>query len=143
MSTIDPPKRRTWVILWAMLRQRCPRCLTGRMFRGSFAMNDPCPVCGIVFQREEGYFLGAMYVSSVLSMVAATPIYFTLAHFLPDWDSILLALTAFVLYLPLTPIVFRYSRVLWVYLDRAVCAGSASAGSFEKVRIGEEASRKG
>ncbi len=27
--------------------------------------------CGLVFQREEGYFLGAMYVSSVLSMAAA------------------------------------------------------------------------
>ena len=121
--------------VWAMLRQRCPQCLTGRMFRGSFAMNDPCPVCGLVFQREEGYFLGAMYVSSALSMAAATPIYFTLAHFLPEWDSILLALSAFVLYLPLTPIVFRYSRVVWVYLDRAICSGSSSAGSFEKVRL--------
>jgi hypothetical protein len=112
------------------------------MFRGSFAMNDPCPECGLVFQREEGYFLGAMYVSSVLSMAAATPIYFALAHFLPEWDGILLALTAFVLYLPLTPAVFRYSRVVWVYLDRAVCAGSASAGAFEKVRIeGDAATR--
>jgi uncharacterized protein (DUF983 family) len=134
-SPTQGPMRRAWATLWAMLRQRCPRCLTGRMFRGSFTMNDPCPVCGLVFQREEGYFLGAMYVSSVLSMAAATPIYFTLAHFLPEWDSILLALSAFVLYLPLTPVVFRTSRVVWIYLDRAVCSGSASAGAFEKVRL--------
>ena len=37
------------------------------MFRGVFAMNDPCPVCGLLFKREEGTFLGAMYVSYVLS----------------------------------------------------------------------------
>lgn len=135
--------RRGWGIVWAMLRQRCPQCHTGRMFRGRFTMNDPCPDCGLVFQREEGYFLGAMYVSSVLSMVAATPIYFTLAHFLPEVDSILLALTAFALYLPLTPIVFRYSRVVWVYLDRAVCSGATSAGSFEKVRLEQLADTKG
>ena len=140
MSPSDPPKPRMGAILWAMLRARCPRCLRGRMFRGSFAMNDPCPACGLVFQREEGYFLGAMYVSSALSMAAATPIYFALARLLPDWDGIALALAAFALYLPLTPAVFRYSRVLWVYLDRAVCAGPASAGSFEKVLI--ETSRK-
>ena len=74
-------------------------------------MNDPCPDCGLVFQREEGYFLGAMYVSSVLSMVAATPIYFTLAHFLPEVDSILLALTAFARALRLSAGVARRSQV--------------------------------
>ena len=59
--------RRLWEGLRAILRQRCPRCRRGRMFRGRLTMNDPCPVCGLVFQREEGYFLGAMYVSYALS----------------------------------------------------------------------------
>ena len=43
--------------LWALLRQRCPNCRKGRMFRSLFDMNDPCPECGTLFQREEGYFL--------------------------------------------------------------------------------------
>jgi hypothetical protein len=37
--------------------------------------------------------------------------------------------------------VFRYSRVLWIYLDRAVCPGEGSAGSFEKLRLQEEADK--
>lgn len=32
--------------LRAILAQRCPVCLQGKMFRGPFAMNEVCPVCG-------------------------------------------------------------------------------------------------
>ena len=34
--------------LWAILRERCPRCRKGRIFNRLFQMNDPCPVCGLV-----------------------------------------------------------------------------------------------
>ena len=57
-------------------------------------------------------------------------------------DGILLALMAFLLYLPLTPVVFRTSRVVWIYLDRSVCSGPTSAGSFEKVRLDQIAETK-
>ena len=32
-------------------------------------MCDRCAVCGLKFQREEGYFLGAMYISFGLALV--------------------------------------------------------------------------
>src|SRR6185295_15533099 len=54
----------------AVLRQRCPRCLEGRVFRGMLAMNDACPECGLVFEREPGYFVGAMYVSYAMAIPA-------------------------------------------------------------------------
>jgi uncharacterized protein (DUF983 family) len=121
-----------------MLRQRCPRCRTGRIFRGRFAMNDPCPVCGLVFQREEGYFLGSMYTSYVISCALLTTFYFVAVAFLPDWDSILLAVVAMVPFLPLLPAVFRYSRVTWIYFERAGCPTAVSAGSYEKTRYQRE-----
>lgn len=105
------------------------------MFRGAFAMNDPCPVCGLIFQREEGYFLGAMYVSYVLASVLLVPLYFVLAALLPGWNGIAVAALAMLPYLPLTPAVFRYSRIVWVYLDRAVDPTAINAGLFEKFRI--------
>jgi uncharacterized protein (DUF983 family) len=127
--------------VWAALRERCPRCHTGRMFRNAFTMNDPCPVCGLVFQREEGYFLGAMYASYVLSAVILLPLYFGLAALLPDWNGMLVTLLAMLLYLPFVPAVFRYSRVAWVYADRAVCPGNVSAGPYEKFREKQLAER--
>ena len=41
----------------------CPRCLEGAVFFGFYAMNPTCPHCGLRFEREPGYFLGAMMVA--------------------------------------------------------------------------------
>jgi uncharacterized protein (DUF983 family) len=49
--------------LRAIIRQRCPVCLQGAVFRGRFEMNATCPVFGHRFAREPGFFQGAMYVS--------------------------------------------------------------------------------
>jgi hypothetical protein len=104
------------------------------MFRGSLTMNDPCPVCGLLFQREEGYFLGAMYCSYVLSSVILGVFYFIAAAFFPNVNGALLVLLVMIPYLPLVPAVFRYSRVLWVYVERAGSPVDESAGAYEKLR---------
>jgi uncharacterized protein (DUF983 family) len=122
-------------LFWAMLRARCPRCREGRIFRGSITMNDPCPVCGLIFQREEGYFLGAMYCSYVLSSVILGAFYFIGAAVLPEMSGAVLALIVLIPYLPLVPAVFRYSRVLWIYFERAGSPVDDAAGAYEKARI--------
>jgi hypothetical protein len=106
-------------------------------------MNDPCPVCGLLFQREEGYFLGAMYCSYVLGVAFLTPVFFLLSALLPDWNGMLVALLALVPYLPLTPVIFRYSRVLWIYLDRVSDPTDLSAGAYEKHRLKQLAEQQG
>lgn len=116
---------------WAVLRQRCPRCRKGRMFRGIFTMNDPCPTCGLVFEREEGYFLGSMYISYGIAAAILGLSYLAATYIFPNWNGILLAALAIVPYIPLTPLVFRYSRVLWVYFDRYDVPDGLSAGPFE------------
>ena len=125
-----------------LLRLRCPRCLTGRMFRGTFAMNDPCPDCGLLFQREEGYFLGAMYFSYVLGTALLLPGFFLAQHLLADWDGTLVAVLAWLLYLPLVPPVFRYSRALWVYFERWGRFSSLDATVYEKHRLQQLADAK-
>src|SRR5947209_1498918 len=117
MAAESHPRRRNWII--GILLQRCPRCREGRMFRSTFSMNDPCPVCGMAFEREPGYFFGAMYVSYGLSVLILSPIFFTLQWLLPGWPGTLVVLLAALAYLPFTPAVFRYSRVIWTYFDRA------------------------
>jgi hypothetical protein len=112
------------------------------MFRGSFAMNDPCPVCGLLFQREEGYFLGAMYVSYGLSVVLIGANYLAVTALFPDLGLTAVGLLTLALYLPLVPAVFRYSRALWIYFDRAVSPDDISAGSYERIRLKEIADRK-
>jgi uncharacterized protein (DUF983 family) len=126
----------------ALLRQRCPRCREGKMFKGPMAMNDPCPVCGLLFQREEGYFLGAMYFSYFLGVAIMLPLFFLLTYLLPEWDGRLLAVLTLVPYIPLMPAVFRYSRTLWIYFERFGDPYDVSAGSYEKMRWKQLAEQK-
>jgi len=120
--------------LLGLLGQRCPRCLKGHLFRSGLTMNDPCPVCGLLFQREEGYFLGAMYTSYVLASLLLGAFYFVASLLFPTWSSLAVAVVAMVPFLPLVPVLFRYSRALWIYFDRAVDPGDTAAGAYEKVR---------
>ena len=60
--------------LKGVLEQVCPRCRAGRIYPASIflglpKMNDECAVCHLWFEREEGYFLGAMIVDYAIAMV--------------------------------------------------------------------------
>jgi uncharacterized protein (DUF983 family) len=59
--------------LQSIFQQRCPRCRLGRIFRYSIFRGFPkmcerCSICDLKFEREPGYFLGAMYISYVLPL---------------------------------------------------------------------------
>jgi uncharacterized protein (DUF983 family) len=102
----------------AILQQRCPSCLEGRVYAGTLRMNERCPACGHRFQREPGYFLGAMYFSYPLSIVvlgAAT----LLIHWF--WPQLRLDIAVTIAVLPLllcVPAIVRYARILWMHWDR-------------------------
>ncbi len=79
-------------------------------------MNRTCPVCGIAFEREAGYFLGAMYFSYAMAVAAATPV--VVAGLLLDWSYPAIGAVAGAELVLLAPPLFRYSRVLWMYMDQ-------------------------
>jgi uncharacterized protein (DUF983 family) len=102
----------------AILRQQCPCCYQGRVFRGSMTMNETCPSCGVHFQREEGYFLGAMYISYGLSSIILLVAYIAVGWLFPDWSDLWVLTLSVAILLPFVPLVFRYSRVVWMHFDR-------------------------
>lgn len=105
---------------WGIAHQRCPRCHRGLVFRGRFAMNNLCPACALKFEREPGYFVGAMYISYAIAAVAICMLAWIVEATIPPvamhWD----LLIAGALMVPLVPAIFRYSRVIWMFIDRAV-----------------------
>jgi uncharacterized protein (DUF983 family) len=104
--------------------QLCPRCRRGKIFKKSIVFSIPkmhsyCPVCDLKFEREEGYFLGAMYISYGLALVTIALIALLLWLGL-HWSFEKVVVWAVVFFLPLAPMVTFLSRVLWIYLDQAV-----------------------
>jgi uncharacterized protein (DUF983 family) len=107
-----------WKSLAALLSQRCPSCLTGRIFGERKRMNVRCPNCGMLFEREQGYFLGAMYVSYTLATLFLGLFTFLVYLLFPSIDLGVAVLIAAGLFVPFVPGVTRYSRVVWIYFDR-------------------------
>jgi hypothetical protein len=105
--------------LRAILGQRCPRCLDGSIWRAFLSMNVACPACGLVFEREPGYFTGAMVVSYVLAIPILGAIVIGLMT-LGGLDAVPALVIGDVAYLALVPFIFRYSRVLWLHFDWSV-----------------------
>ncbi|MGH7786866.1 MAG: DUF983 domain-containing protein [Candidatus Binatia bacterium] len=106
--------------LAAVAGGRCPRCNRGAIFAGRVRMHARCPVCELRFEREAGYFTGAMYVNYIL----AVPVMAVLAgivHLLaPAWSFEATIGAGALLFLPLVPAIFRYSRILWIHFDQAI-----------------------
>ncbi|HEX7316634.1 MAG TPA: DUF983 domain-containing protein [Pyrinomonadaceae bacterium] len=48
----------------------CPVCGGARVFRSPFHVRPSCPACGAVFQREEGFFVGAIMLNVVTTEAA-------------------------------------------------------------------------
>ena len=52
------------------LRLRCPVCGESGVFRAPFQVRHQCPACGALFQREAGFFVGAIMVNVVATEAA-------------------------------------------------------------------------
>ncbi len=102
--------------LGAIVGQRCPVCLRGAVFASWFSSNPECPVCGIHFEREDGYYLNAMFVAYVAAFLVLIPI--ALVLYLLDASIGLFILTIGAVLIILWPLIFRYSRVLWLHMDQ-------------------------
>jgi uncharacterized protein (DUF983 family) len=51
---------------------RCPNCGGKTLFRpdATFQLNETCPQCGLKFEKDEGFFLGAMALNYGVTLVA-------------------------------------------------------------------------
>jgi hypothetical protein len=89
------------------------------IFPGFPRMHERCPNCDLKFEREQGYFLGAMYISYGLALVTIVALGLLLWAF-TSWSLQKITLGAVLLFLPLAPALTLFSRVLWIYLDRVI-----------------------
>jgi uncharacterized protein (DUF983 family) len=86
------------------------------MFSGILTMRRECPVCGYRFERSPGFFVGAMYASYALAVPLCAAIYMLLRRLLPACPPWGIVLLLFVCIAPLTPLLFRYSRSIWIHM---------------------------
>jgi uncharacterized protein (DUF983 family) len=59
MNAMEKPLR-PWSLA-SLLRLRCPSCGADGFRAGWFRTAQACPACGQVFERESGFYAGAIY----------------------------------------------------------------------------------
>jgi uncharacterized protein (DUF983 family) len=106
-------------LLWRGLILRCPNCGKGKLFTGIYAMPERCPVCGWVFEREEGYWTGAMAVNLVISeLIMATAAIVLAVVVTLNHGPLALVVTAGIFAAALLPfLLYRHSKSLWMSID--------------------------
>ena len=101
------------------LRLRCPRCGRSPLYEGWFRMHECCAACGLRYEREQGYFVGAIYVNYAVTVVVAAGTVLIL-----DWTVGLTLTAQLVIGIALGALVpllfFRYARSLWLSLEYLV-----------------------
>lgn len=106
-------------LLWRGVRRRCPLCGGGQCFDSWFLVKERCPRCHFPIQREEGHWLGAIGMNTVVSL---TTLLITLVSgFVIMGDErrvapLMIALVAVAVFVPLG--FFGSSQTLWsaIYL---------------------------
>ncbi len=107
---------------YSIFKMKCPRCHEGDIFFNAnpyvFSqfgkMHDNCPVCGLKYDMEPGFFLGAMYVSYGMAVAIALPSALILSLIFEDlkiYQSIGIVLAEIVV---LMPILYYLSRSIWL-----------------------------
>lgn len=100
------------------LARRCPRCGARGLFRSFFELHDRCPGCGLRFEREEGYWLGAMVVALALvegafGVLLVGGIALTWPHV--PWNALLVA--GLVMNAVLPVVLYPVCKTVWLGVD--------------------------
>ena len=100
---------------------KCPRCHQGKVFesnnpysfKNGLAMRDSCSACDLKYEREPGFFYGSMYVSYAL-MSGILIVWFLVDLIWLNIDAIILMTIVTINMLVFFPIIFRWSRLVWL-----------------------------
>lgn len=109
---------------YAISHLRCPRCNDGRLFKNPnpfvlkqvVEMPVHCEHCGLKFERETGFFYGAMYVSYGLNVAFGVALYLAMLMLSGAVDLTWYVISYIALTLVLFPIFMRLSRAIWLCL---------------------------
>jgi uncharacterized protein (DUF983 family) len=98
---------------------RCPVCGRARVFQSPFRVRHHCPACLALFQREEGFFVGAIMINVVTTEAAVMAAAAVCLLLLGDSGTLLLTLLFGVaLFFPVA--FYHHSWSLWLAADHLV-----------------------
>src|SRR5436190_18657947 len=112
-------------LLPSLLTMKCPVCRRGNIFvhlnpyrlKTVGKIHPLCPVCSQNFRPEPGFYFGGAMVSYALmvtfNVAVAVAFYFIAGDIFNHYIALMCTLALASLFI--TPLMFRYSRTIWLY----------------------------
>jgi uncharacterized protein (DUF983 family) len=98
------------------LRLRCPVCGEGKLYRRWFKMNQHCPDCVFIYEREPGYYTSALAINVFLSELITLVVIIPLAASQSiSFVTLLLIGGAIAFILPL--LFYHHAKSLWMSIE--------------------------
>ena len=106
-------------LLGHCLSLRCPACGRSSIFQSRFRVRRHCPSCRALFEREEGFFVGAIMVNVVTTEMVILAAYIVCLLTIGFTEELILTVL-----LPVAIIFpvgfYRHSWSVWLSLDHLV-----------------------
>ena len=119
MQTIKRDRQTILATLGRCLRLRCPVCGRDSIARRPFNLKHHCDVCGAVFKREEGFFVGAIMANVVATEVFIVVAYLTGLIFTKLGDQTILTIL-FVIAVGFPLAFYHHAWALWLGMDHLI-----------------------
>lgn len=101
---------------------KCPQCREGIVFKHKnpyhpkfSQIHKECDHCGLVYEMEQGFWYGAMYVSYALGVALSVPTVIALIY-LTELTIFEITGCIFFMLIATMPLLFRYSRSVWLHI---------------------------
>jgi uncharacterized protein (DUF983 family) len=104
--------------LWRSLKLQCPVCGEASIVQRLFNLKDSCTSCGVIFKREEGFFVGAIMANVVATEVLVLVIYF--ACLLLDLNDRAMLTILFAIGVAFPIAFYHHSWSLWLAMDHLI-----------------------
>ncbi|MEX1188976.1 MAG: DUF983 domain-containing protein [Bacteroidia bacterium] len=106
--------------LYSILNGKCPRCHTGDLFYNKNPyklenwdkMHESCLTCSLHYEREPGFFQGAMYVSYALGVALSVSV--VILNFLVGFNVIYFFISNTFAIIIMAPLLFRWARGIYL-----------------------------
>jgi uncharacterized protein (DUF983 family) len=105
-----------------ILQEKCPHCGQGHVFQRQKSvfkmpvMNEKCSECDYKFDREPGYFLGAMYISYGIAVFLGILTYLFLHFAFPAMPLICTPISIVLVILFAARKNYKLSRVIYIHM---------------------------
>jgi len=107
------------LVLWRSLKLQCPVCGEASIVQRPFNLKHHCDACGVIFKREEGFFVGAIMANVMLTEFFILDIYFVCLLLTNFSDRVTLTIL-FVVGVTFPLAFYHHAWALWLAMDHLI-----------------------